>query len=372
MEPIQYMKTIRGRWIVIALALVVGLTAAFVTRGLGSKTPRRKARPVYTAEAVVLTSGGSRAPGLGNLDTLSGLAALDNILERVAKKIDYDGDPGDLSNRIQVTPDEATGFLKFTATGRAETEAEDIANGFAKAIVNFVSDQQLADFEEEKARIEERLEEVRKEIDRLNAEIAVASEEKARGLRPLLDQEIRTQQTLNNELQQLNASLDQLAKVELVQIATAERRAEGGPAIPSGISIRLIIGALAGLLLGFGLVLLLEKLNTRIRDGEAAENHYRVPVLARIPHISSRLRKSGPVVVLSAPSTPAADSFRVLAASSRVNKLHFRPRGAEQVRTAAPKSAPPPRRQPAAESRRQPTVESSRPRQPLALSAPSS
>jgi capsular exopolysaccharide synthesis family protein len=315
MEPIQYLKAIRGRWLIVVLLIAVGLSAAWLMRDVGAKTAEEEKREEYTASAVLLSSQSSRSPGFGNLKTLSALARLDEILRRVAVRIGYNGNPQDLKEKIQVTDDANAGFLTFTASGSNRGETEILANGFAKSMIRFVFEKQTKDLSEEIKNNEQKLADVRKEVDELNDQLAGASEEQTRKLRPLLDQKLREQGALDAELSRLKNSSDQLARIELIQPAVAKETATGGPTIPNDISTRLIIGGAAGLLLGLLIALLFEKVNTRIRNSESAERHFQAPVLARIPRISSRQRKRAPVAVVSAPSSGAADAFRVLAAS---------------------------------------------------------
>jgi hypothetical protein len=53
MEPIQYLKAIRGRWLIVVLVVAVGLSAAWLTRAVGAKTDREEKRQEYTASAVL-------------------------------------------------------------------------------------------------------------------------------------------------------------------------------------------------------------------------------------------------------------------------------------------------------------------------------
>jgi protein-tyrosine kinase len=62
------------------------------------------------------------------------------------------------------------------------------------------------------------------------------------------------------------------------------------------------------------LALGVERMYGRIRNAEAAERHFQVPLLARIPRIPRKQRRAAPVSVAGDPSSPSADAFRVLAA----------------------------------------------------------
>jgi capsular exopolysaccharide synthesis family protein len=76
--------------------------------------------------------------------------------------------------------------------------------------------------------------------------------------------------------------------------------------------MRVLIAAGVGLLAGFGLALVLERFDTRIRTRQAAEEHFGAPVLAEVPVLPRRQR--GGVAVARRSTAPPADAFRLLAA----------------------------------------------------------
>jgi tyrosine-protein kinase len=79
----------------------------------------------------------------------------------------------------------------------------------------------------------------------------------------------------------------------------------------------LVIGFGAGLLLGFVMAFLRERLDDHIRGRHDLELTSGAPVLASVPTSRARTRdlRAGRLAVMSGPSSPVAESYRALAAS---------------------------------------------------------
>ena len=87
------------------------------------------------------------------------------------------------------------------------------------------------------------------------------------------------------------------------------------PAAPSGTGKRILlpIGAVLGLLLGIGGILIRDHLDDRIRDRADLERCLDAPVAAAVPRVSRRA--GNPALVFSrAPHSPAAEAYRYLRA----------------------------------------------------------
>lgn len=315
MEPIQYLKVIRDRWLLVVMVVLIGLGAAWLTRETAPATPKSEPK-VYEASAILLSSQSSgRSTGLTSLSTLEALVRLDKVVTRAAERIEYEGNPKSLLQRVQVTPDQKTGFLRLSASGPFPAETKRIVDGYSKTLIDFVTEQQREELEERTAEANKELEEVTAEVDSLNAQLEAASGEDERRLNSLLGQKLREKGALETELQNLRSSVAEAGEVTLIQPAVVELRAPVGPTIPQGSLVRFLAGGLGGLLLGLLLALGLERIDARIRNSEAAERHFEVPLIARIPRIPRKQRRSAPVAVAGASSSASADAFRVLAAS---------------------------------------------------------
>jgi len=73
-----------------------------------------------------------------------------------------------------------------------------------------------------------------------------------------------------------------------------------------------VIGVFFGVLLGGLLAVLLEALDTRVRNAEEIASELRLPLLGRIPPPGRRLRRRGGLLMLADPGAPQAESFRIL------------------------------------------------------------
>src|SRR5205823_1128448 len=67
-----------------------------------------------------------------------------------------------------------------------------------------------------------------------------------------------------------------------------------------------------GVLLGIGLALLWETLDTRVRSAEDVSSKLRAPLLGRLPTPSRRIRNSDSLVMIEEPEGVQAEAFRML------------------------------------------------------------
>jgi Mrp family chromosome partitioning ATPase len=74
----------------------------------------------------------------------------------------------------------------------------------------------------------------------------------------------------------------------------------------------VILGVLLGLFLGVGLAFLREALDTRVRSAEAIGERLELPLLARLPAPSKRLRAENRLTMLADPGGVQAEAFRML------------------------------------------------------------
>lgn len=127
--------------------------------------------------------------------------------------------------------------------------------------------------------LETAIEDIRTELDSLPEEIAMFE----RAYRQV-EVEKQTYTTLLVKLQEAKISeATQVGNVSLVDTALTPTRAIG-----PNRKKNIIIGAFVGLLLGFGLAYLLEKLDTTIRDVEEIEDYLGLNVLGIVPNITEK------------------------------------------------------------------------------------
>jgi Mrp family chromosome partitioning ATPase/capsular polysaccharide biosynthesis protein len=75
----------------------------------------------------------------------------------------------------------------------------------------------------------------------------------------------------------------------------------------------LVLGIALGLILGFGLAFLLEALDSRVRGAEEISARLGgLPLLARLPKPTGRLRSKSQLPMVAVPGAPQAEAFRIL------------------------------------------------------------
>lgn len=289
MDPVDYVGGLRRRWPVIVASVVVGTLAALLA-SLGA--PGRSESPSGQFEASVLmldarsTQGSTTSVTDGfPFDALAILATTEEVVEQAAERLPGDNDVDELRARVDSNADANTKILTITATAERASEAEKIAAAFADALRSYLKG-------------------VRNQT--ISADIGQ--------LRAALD-EIPAGRGGDAQRASLQGQIGQLetqksAPLGLIVIDETSGEEVGGAAIraPSSRGVRLALGALIGLIGGVILALVLERFDRKLRSRTAFEANIPSPLLAEVP----QSRSARKVAVFSAPTSPAADAFRIL------------------------------------------------------------
>lgn len=315
MDPAEYLRALRRRWAVIVAAVGVAITVAWFTSTI---VPVGVPTVSYEAEVLLLDTGtSSQAPSdISSLDTMSSLVTIRPVAERVAKRLEYDGDAMSLAARVQAFTGVDSGILTISAKGSDPGDSEQLANAFTEEFLAFLSERKSKANAREQGFLLEQINDLTKQIDAIEGRIERSGEED----RELLESErsamISTYGFLQQNYQQLNSAAAEADRLQIIQEATAKTVTTEGFQAPRSTSSRLILAAIVGLFGGIGLALLLERIDTRIKTRLAAEKHFGMPVLSEIPPLEAKPRNgAGNIVTSSRPTSPSADAFRLLAAS---------------------------------------------------------
>jgi len=290
----EFFAAMRRRAAIVVIA-IVALPAGALAYSLGAEKQ-------YTATAKLLF----RDPGfdqktLGGGSALSpsadpareaatniGLVSLDTVADRAANVIK--------SRRL--TANEIRDKVTVAGQGQSNVvtvQATDAAPGFAAKLANTIARQYIVFRRDaDRTKINQAVALVRRNLDELTPNQRTGRE--GRNLREQVE-----------ELRVLAAL--QTGNAELVQPAAAPR----SPSSPKPVR-NTILALLLGIVIGIGMALLLNRLDRRLRDRDAAEALLGRPVLGVIPESSSIRADGGNALHLDGHE---AEAFRALRANLR-------------------------------------------------------
>jgi capsular exopolysaccharide synthesis family protein len=259
-QLIDYARAIRRRWPLVLIVASLVVASALVVSFSSEKE--------YDASAELLFGGQKRVEDLigsnqsfdsdpeRELETGVALIKLDTVAEAVRRRLRLATDVPDLLEQVETETSNTSDIVKLTARDREPRRAAAIANAFAEEYVTFRRRAARQSLVQAAELARQRLE-------------ALTPEEQG-------TPEARTLRARQRELE-ITAAL-QTGGVEVVRRA----RVPADPARPRP-KLAAIVGGFFGLLLGAALALALEFADRRLKDEQAVEDVYELPVLAAIP-----------------------------------------------------------------------------------------
>jgi capsular exopolysaccharide synthesis family protein len=314
----EYLRALRRRWQVIAGAAIVGLIVGALLTRTGNFTEAAGRDGPWTATTSLLSAPpessdpttAAAASTFDSLSTAAELVTVGPVPERVAKVLGGE-DPDRLTQDVEATPDEQTGFLYIAATADRQGRAITLANTFAEQLTGYLEATAEAETDQKQEVLRRQRALKREELAALDRRIAGAGEERANTLRTErngIEADIRE---LSDELTAL-ALAPAAAPLTIIDAADQVEPAPDGFLLPRDPLILVpLTGVIAGLAAA-GLVLLWDGLDSSIRTKQEAERHFSLPVLAEIPFISRRRRSEE---LTPQPGGVSGDAFRLLGVS---------------------------------------------------------
>ena len=182
------------------------------------------------------------------LDRIALYVKTGEIPTRAARVLGFEGDPAVLASQVVVTPDSAAEALTIAASAADGEQAAATANAFA--------DETVAYFKKTRAGTGR-------------------------------------------------------ATVSVLQVATPiPDDIGGGFVVPPSRALRTGIAALVGLLLGFALALVLERVDSRLRTRDQVHRALRLPIIAEVPRLTHAQKRKAKVTVAADPLAPYSDAYR--------------------------------------------------------------
>ncbi|PRZ13402.1 polysaccharide biosynthesis tyrosine autokinase [Nesterenkonia sandarakina] len=248
MELHEYLRIARRGWLIIVLATLAGIGAAATFSMLQS--------PQYEAgtRVYVSTDSASTVAELGQGTTYTQqivqsfvqVTATPRVLQPVIDELGLEQTPTELSESVAISTDVNTVLMQITATDEDPAVAAEIANAVTDSLIEVVG-----------------------------------------------------------EITPGSSGEDSAVTVEVLQQAVAPET----PVAPR-IPLNLTLGLLAGLVLGVGIAVLREVLDTRIRGEHDIAAVTDTPLLGGISYDPEAPKR--PLVVQVDPKSPRAESFRTL------------------------------------------------------------
>lgn len=289
----SFLKTMRRRWPILLICTVLVPAGALYWSLQQEKEYAATSSLLFRSDNLVESLTGSTifsasSEAAREAQTNVQLVSLGDAAARTAKAIDQPGvTAGVVADSIEVSLQGESEIADVTATIGDPELAANIANVFATEYI--------------KARRGADQAAVHKAKNRLELQLDAMSEEARESPRAA---------RLEGQIEELElAATLQTGNAEVVQKATVDTT----PVSPH-TKRNTALGLVVGILLGVGLVLLLEQLDTRIRDEEDIEAAYDLPILAKVPH--SKTSKPNSINPLGL-DPRAVEAFRMLHANLR-------------------------------------------------------
>jgi capsular exopolysaccharide synthesis family protein len=336
-EPFEYLRLLRRRWRLLAACVVIAATAAWITAP--GDDPDALVR--YEADATIVRDPTAEAPVA--IATVQLFMRTGEVPRRVAAEVGYDGNPLVLARSLDFEADETVGTLAITAQGDSPDAAAELANTAVEETLAYMGERAR---EEQQEAIDEANAEVatlEAEIDELQRQIAGA--EAAGQPTDLLETERDAKLTSYGSALTDQATLaDQPAPsagYQILEPAAAELASpvDEGLSAPRSRPARAGLGIVFGLLLGAGIILVVERVDPRLYTREQVEEAFGLPVVAEIPDAHPQGGDYA-IATVTEPASALTEAYRSLRASLLLMPTLVVTGGGARPRTDAPDGEP--------------------------------
>ena len=263
----RYLEALREHWLLIVslVAIAVAASAAFSltaekryeARTDILVTPVPAGDDTYIGISLLRQSDESRA-----VVTASRLIRTQEVAQEVERRLKTGLGAGALRAAIEVRPQEQSSIVTIIATGATGEQAAAIANAFARVVIQ----RQTELFQRDLSTVMERLR---------NSLAAIPPEQRRLGEAVEIERRL-------GALASLVGATDPTLQI------TSEAVPPSVPKWPRPV-LSIAVAFLAGLLFGIGLAVALELVNPRVNREDDLLLEQRLPILARVPRMRSRL-----------------------------------------------------------------------------------
>lgn len=321
MDPLTYLKALRQWWWLPVVCVLLAATVAWITAPEPEEVEQHLERnTVFEATHTLVREDREDADSMPmSFDLLKFMIEVGEFPERLADRLDYDGDPLELIDQFTIARDNDLGTFQISATRDDPDEAEEQADVFAEEVLAFLVDVGEEQREDDLAEARQRRERIEIRLDELDA--AIAARGGSESDHPEVPRLVQRREALVEQLTSVQSELDALeleGQVEpgltTLRSATAQPRSrEGGAPIepPNGRGQRTAAASAVGLIIGLALVLVVDRLDTRVRTRRAAEEAFGLAVIAEIPKLRWPDSRQAARITQTRPQSDAAEAFRM-------------------------------------------------------------
>jgi len=288
----EFLRIIRRRgWIAVLAAVLIPAGAVYYSL----KQPK-----LYQADATVLLSRQNLAATISGIpdysfydpsvaQTQAELAKVPEVAQRTIRAAGIrDLTAPQLLGETQVTPQTGTDLLTFNVNDGSASRAMRLATEYARQYTLY-----------------------RRDIDTASIKGALQD------LRGRLGQLVAQGKSGSAAYKDLVQRQQQLQTLEALQTSNASlvREATGAVQVQPRPFRNGVVGLALGLIVGIGLALLWEALDTRVRSAEDIEQRLGLPLLARLSRPSRSLQRKNALAMVAHATGHQAESFRMLRTS---------------------------------------------------------
>ncbi len=352
MEFLRFVRVLRRRWRLVAGLVLLGAVAGFV-----SATVSEDADPIpveitrYAATHTLIIDANipedTRTLDTRNLAQLAQRVTQGEVPATVAALLGRD--ESDVASRAHVSVDTNSQTMAITAYGETDAAAVEVADELAASLLAFLNAEATALYDGELQGLETRLDQAERDLAEIRQNLSSARADGNDGEVSLLqdqeDQYRSLRARADNALIAKRAEGAPIVPIETLEGASAreigddayrqalldgasgrnvdigvtagaadERRTSRstGLPIPAGPMGRGLLGGGLGLFLAVAAVLVLDRIDPRLRNKDDVEMTIDLPVVAEIPPLNRRQRRQTDVMAFTAPRSRAAEAYRVL------------------------------------------------------------
>ena len=294
---------------------LLGVLAGALPSPSTTKAAGVNANTKWTASHTLLISDSSSQGSYVNsvaTNQLQLFATTGEVPKRVAQSIGYNGVPAELVTQVVVTVDQASGALRITTTQSTAEQAVLVADSFADELTKYLAERQDTLQFDRLAASQKRLDSLKIQIQQLETVAAASPNDKVTAAQlDALAHQYSLAFEQNNQLQinQGQLQLTTLERAEAIAVQGQNSSIAGLSAPQSRGSRGILLGGV-GAMIGFGVVLILARLDRRIRTRQQAESIFGLRMQVAIPITAKEIAEG--LVVVPDRHDALSDSYRTL------------------------------------------------------------